>query len=247
MQISRASLPSMQQSSSNAAEEQPQAGLHLSSGIAASQHNCAYEQATWDALSSLPCQSWVQRPIPYIRDGHWTSLILLCTVWLIRWQAHPEVLAHKHARKDQNVLIVLRLVIVRSCSVAVKPKGPAESPDTGRRHRDRQLPCKVADALRLNTLKPSTFSVFIPAPTTAASRGVSEGSRLEANRQPAINHPPAPQDRWVYTSPASLQTQQLLQARSETRKNSKAKRRGQKKPPQSRQESLKRSGWTQGG
>lgn len=158
------------------------------------------------------------------------------------------MLAHKHARKDQNVLIILRLVIVRSCSVAAKPKGPAESPDTGRRHRDRQLPCKVADALQLNPLKPSTFSVFIPAPTTAASLGVSEGSRLEPNRQHAINHPPAPQDRWIYTSPASLQTQQLLQAQSETRKNSKAKRRGQKKKNlQSRQESLKRSGWTQGG
>lgn len=50
-------------------EEQSQAALRLSPGIAASQHNCASEQATWDTLSCLPCRSWVQTPIPYVGVG----------------------------------------------------------------------------------------------------------------------------------------------------------------------------------
>lgn len=136
------------------------------------------------------------------------------------------MLPHKHARKDQNVFIILHPVIISSWSAAAKPKGLAKSPDAGRRHRDRQLPCKAADVLQLNPLKPSLFGVFIPAPTPAASRGVSGGSRLEPNRQSLSITPPVPQDRWIYSSPASCSANTAVAASTSRSRGKTAKQRG---------------------
>jgi len=141
-----------------------------------------------------------------------------------------------------RLIIILCPVTDSSCSVAAKSKGPTKSPDAGRRCRDRQLPCKAAEVLPLNPLTPSIFGGFIPAP----SPGQGFGGQQAGPQPLASIHPP----RTAGSTPAqppALQTQQLLQARSETRKNSKAKGGVGGETPWSRQESLKRCGGTPGG
>lgn len=81
-------------------------------------------------------------------SGHWISLTPLCSRCgkpMLRW------CPRNRPGKTKMRFIILLPIIISSCPVAAKPKGPEKSPGAGRRHRDWQgnPACSVFSSLQL--------------------------------------------------------------------------------------------------